>query len=183
MRRARTGPSSIGFTLIELLIVIGIIAIIAAIALAGLIRARIAANEASALASLRVIHTSESTFASECGGGGYAQLLADLNKPPAGSPHAFISPDLAFDPAIKSGYTVTVAMEAVPDAFVVLAPGQSCNASAAATVTSYWASAVPLRVGITGQRSFAIDRSGALYQDVTGTPIANPIPPGTARVQ
>src|SRR5438132_14180436 len=86
-----------GFTLIELMITVGTIAIIAAIALPNVLRARIAANEASALASLRVIHTAESTFASECGGTGYAQRLADLIRPPAGSSHAFISPDLATD--------------------------------------------------------------------------------------
>ena len=99
---------SAGFTLIELMITVGTIAIIAAIALPNVLRARIAANEASALASLRVIHTAQSTFASECGGNGYAQRLADLVTPPAGSTHAFISPDLGRDPTIKSGYVVTV---------------------------------------------------------------------------
>src|SRR5437763_14083356 len=93
-----------GFTLIALLVAVGTIAILAAIALPNVLRARIAANEAAALASLRVIHTAESTVASECGGNGYAQRLADLIKPPPGTSHAFISPDLATDQTLKSGY-------------------------------------------------------------------------------
>ena len=180
-RRKRDGGA--GFTLIELLITVGTIAILAAIALPNVLRARIAANEASALASLRVIHTAQSTFASECGGNGYAQRLADLVTPPAGSSHAFISPDLGADPTLKSGYVVTLEEENAPGAVDMLPAGASCNASAAPTVSTYWAGAGPLHIGITGQRAFAIDRTGVLYQNVGGAAIANPIPGGTQRVQ
>jgi type IV pilus assembly protein PilA len=180
---SRGFPRNAGFTLIELLVAVGTVAILAAIALPNVLRARIAANEASALASLRVIHTAQSTFASECGGNGYAQRLADLVKPPAGSSHAFISPDLGADPSLKSGYTVTLEEENVAGAVDILPAGASCNASAAATVSAFWAGALPVHVGITGQRAFAIDRTGALYQNLGGIAIANPIPPGTQRVQ
>ena len=179
----RPRQGSAGFTLIELLVAVGTVAILAAIALPNVLRARIAANEASALASLRVIHTAQSTFASECGGNGYAQRLTDLITPPAGSTHAFISPDLGTDPALKSGYVITLEEESAPGAVDMLPAGASCNASSAATVSSYWAGATPLHVGITGQRAFAIDRTGVLYQNLGGAAIANPIPPGTAHVQ
>ena len=179
----RKPADSAGFTLVELLMAIGTIAVVAAIAASNILRARIAANEASALASLRVIHTAQSTFASECGSGGYAQRLADLIRPPGGATQPFISPDLGTDPSVKSGYTVSLMKENVPDVSDMLPAGASCNASTAATVSSYWAGAVPLRVGFSGQRSFAIDRAGVLFQDISGTALANPIPPGSQRVQ
>jgi hypothetical protein len=117
---------------------------------------------------VRAVNSSEATYAASCGGGGFAQTLADLGKAPAGGV-PFISPDLVA--GVKSGYNVGVADGLA--AIDVLLAANTCNASAANSRSAFYVHAEPVQVGSTGQRSFASDQRSTIYQLATGAVIPN----------
>jgi prepilin-type N-terminal cleavage/methylation domain-containing protein len=140
-----------GFSLIELLIVVAIILIIAAIAIPNLLRSRMAANEASAVGSLRTINTSEVTYSSTYPDQGFSPDLVSLGGTAAACAAAAGASaaqacliDQVLAAGTKSGYTF-------------VAPG-----TGAIPRVAYTANAAPVTPGQSGQRFFFTDQSGVI---------------------
>lgn len=146
-----------GFSLIELLIVVAIILIIAAIAIPNLLRARMAANESSAVASIRTINTSEITYNSAYPTVGYAPTLVNLGGVAPCTPSSTTACllDSVLASGTKSGYT-----------FVAVGAGGT-------PAVTYYATAVPVTLNQTGIRSFCSFEDAVIRVQPTGAAIAS----------
>ena len=145
-----------GFSLVELLVVVAIILIIAALAIPNFMRARMAANEASAVESVRIINTAEAQYNSTYGIG-FEGTLANLGGTPttcsgtgASSTSACLIDEVLANNAAnggKSGYTFTMG-----------------GGGAGYTVLG-----LPITPGQSGQRAFCSDQAEVIRVNVGGT--------------
>jgi prepilin-type N-terminal cleavage/methylation domain-containing protein len=147
-----------GFSLIELLIVVAIILIIAAIAIPNLLRSKMAANEASAVASLRTLNTTiveySNTYTTD------PPSIAAMGPATTPSSTSADLVDSVLASGTKSGYTITY------------------TPASGSPVYSYTMTAVPASSS-TGQRKFFTDQSGVIRQTTDGsTPTSSSTPIG-----
>ena len=135
-----------GFSLIELLIVVAIILIIAAIAIPNLLKSRMAANESSAVGSVRTLNTAQVTYQTGCPATGFAGAIISLNT--GGGCLAGVGIiDNVLSTGTKSGYT-----------FVIVSPGTTGGAAG----TTYDTNAAPVTLNVTGVRYFYSNESGVI---------------------
>jgi type IV pilus assembly protein PilA len=145
-----------GFSLIELLVVVAIILIIVAIAVPNFLRAKISANESSAVSSVHAIDTAEIAYSSMYDNIGYSVQLADLGTggispcPATATASCFIDPALAS--GTKSGYVFTYVQ----------------NTSATPSI-QFTINADPVTRDITGQKGFYSDESNIIRYNSTGS--------------
>jgi prepilin-type N-terminal cleavage/methylation domain-containing protein len=142
-----------GFSLIELLIVVAIILIIAAIAIPNLLRARMQANEASAVASIHAINTAEISYSSAFPTVGFAGTLLSLGdggtSPCAATSASACYLDSILASGTKTGYIFTY------------------TPNAATPSLDYTLNADPSTRGVTGQRSFYSSSSNITRYNTT----------------
>jgi prepilin-type N-terminal cleavage/methylation domain-containing protein len=155
-----------GFSLIELLIVVAIILVIAAIAIPNLLRSRIAANEASAVGSLRTINTAQVTYCMTYPAHGYADdlsLLGGVAGTTASSAGALLLDNVlgcsgATNPGsicTKGGYQFQI------------------SGTTSLPVSTYTTTGNPVAVGQTGVRYFYSDASGVIRYNQTSIATSN----------
>src|SRR5512146_280906 len=148
-----------GFSLIELLIVVAIIMVLAAVAIPKMLAARMAANEASAVACVRGILTAQAWYTAAYPKVGYASDLKQLGMPSGGgatdSSHAgYLDWVLGCEtqPCPKSGYKFSITSTAASDT----------------TVGTFTITAVPIYPGSSGSRGFCADQTGVIMVDPDG---------------
>jgi hypothetical protein len=128
------GRGESGFTLIDLLFVIALIGLLSTLAIPGLMRARGAAQSASALGTIKVVNSAQLSFAITCGLGFYSPDFQTLGVRPPASVEAFLASEMSGGPTfVKSGYLFSMAGTGLPGA------PPSCNGLPAGAAASGYA--------------------------------------------
>lgn len=153
-----------GFSLIELLIVVAIILIIAAIAIPNMLASKKAANQASAVSSLRTISSASASYMTAYGDG-FPNTLDLLGGTPGASATCnaalLLDSTLSTAPYQKSGYQFSYSGQ---NGNVPITPPGCSNPG----FNGYLSAAVPLIPGTTGNMSYCNSEDGAIHVDING---------------
>ena len=150
--------------MLELMVVVMIVLALAAITIPRMLRARMRANEASAIASMRVVREAEEMYRTSYPAVGYSGNLADLgshgsNCESASKNNACLIMDTGLSAGLKSGYT-----------FELLADGNT-------PAMGYTLTATPESLGTTGRCTFVSDHTGFVHQLAGSTSRFSSAPP------
>lgn len=172
--------SDAGFTLLDMLFVVALIGLLASLAIPGLMKARGAAQSTSAIGTLRVLNSSELSFAITCGLGFYSPDLPTLGVAPPGSVEAFLPDEMtAGFTFIKSGYNFSLAGTGLAGA------PASCNGLAAGQASpGYAAVGDPLDSSVA--RYFGTNSDGVIFHHSASLAATMPeggSPPAGAPIQ
>jgi len=146
-----------GFSLIELLLVVSVILIISAIAVPNFLRSRLRANEASAVASLRVINTAAITYSityPDLGFPAQLTILGGVNPCSASSTQSCLIDDILAQ-GTKAGYSF------------------SWTGDGAVPSVSFVDTGIPQSIGSSGQNMYCSDQTGVIHYDPSGSGCSN----------
>jgi type IV pilus assembly protein PilA len=146
-----------GFSLIELLLVVAVILIVAAIAIPSFMRSRMRANEANAVASLRVIHTAAVTYSATYPDIGYPGSLGAMGgaSPCTATSSQACLLDDSLSQGVKDGYSFAWNGDGLTPSF------------------NFSLTARPQSVGASGQSMYCTDQSGVIYYEPSGSGCTN----------
>jgi type IV pilus assembly protein PilA len=164
-----------GFSLIELLIVVAIILIIAAIAIPNLLRARIAANESSAVSAIRTINTAEVSYQSAYPTIGYTLTIDQLGPGGAGATCPAGGPTSATACLIDSVLSNAISPGTAKSGFYYNEAG--VVGTGGTLYLTYGVGAAPASFNQTGVRNFCSSEDGVIHFNV-GSASATPVVTG-----
>jgi hypothetical protein len=156
---SRRTKSEAGFTLIDMLFVVALVGLLASLAIPGLMKARGAAQSASALGTLRVVNSAQLSFAITCGLGFYSPDFPTLAIPAPGSVEAFLPSEMASGATfVKGGYNFSMAGTALPGA------PATCNGLGAGSSAPGYAIVADHLGAVPNGRFFGTNADGVIYE-------------------